>query len=128
MTQAWRGPARTFRIGRGSDAILMECGAIEAAVLRVSLYWLAMEARSRRVDAVIVVPSINDAEHLACALPARLLNNLIAGNIVSMNAESLQLLTSEEVMPQTRRHQVVLTIGLPERDLERVGRRKPGSP
>ena len=119
--------SRVPRPIRAGEPVVMECGAIDAPVLRASILWLATEAHERGVDAVIVVGSLQDARHLSCMLPGGTLNELIAGNVVRMNTASLQLLRSDEVMPQARRHQVVLTIGLAPHELERVHRMSPAA-
>ena len=104
-----------------------ECATIDEVAVRTAVFWLAVQAERTRLDAVIVVPTLKAATCLSDALPSHSLDALIAGNIVRMNRGSLLLLTPDEVMPQTRRHQVVLAIGLTDRELAKVERMNPAA-
>jgi hypothetical protein len=103
------------------------CRAINRDLLEASLHWLAAEADRTRLDAVIVVPSLSEADYLACVLPKMTVNELVAGNIVRMDRGSLRLMTPPEATWSTRQHVVILGLGLNDEERERVDRMNPAA-
>jgi hypothetical protein len=103
------------------------CQAIDTAILKTALHWLATAALKTRLDAVIVVPTIAAAEALDCALPEASLGPLIAGNLVRMSWGSLLLITPAEIIPSARRHVVVLGVWLNRRERELVSLMNPAA-
>jgi hypothetical protein len=110
-----------------NSRIIFDCSAVDDAAIRAAMFWLAARAGETDHDAVIVVPTLDDADCLACVFPFQILNDLVNGNIVRLNRGSLFLVTAREVMPQARRHHVVLAIGLTDDELARVERMNPAA-
>jgi hypothetical protein len=104
-----------------------DCSSLDEAAMRTAVFWLAECADRTNLDAVIVVSTLADADCLSCVFPVDVLSQLVAGNIVRMNRGSLFMMTAREVMPQTRRHHIVLTIGLTDDELARVDRMNPAA-
>jgi hypothetical protein len=123
------GSADVWRTVRSSQPqpIVAECLTIGESLVRAGIYWLGTEAARLGFDGVIVVPSLADTRPLAAVIPTAMLADLVAGNVVRMNDQSLQLLVADEAMPQKRRHQVVLTVGLRGAELARVKRMNPAA-
>jgi len=107
--------------------IAVQCTVIDDALVKAGLCWLAMLAARTRLDAVIVLPSLADAEWLTCALPQHTLDELVRGNIVRTSDSSLQLLIAHEVMPRAWPHNVVLSLGLTGLDEARIDRMNPAA-
>jgi len=107
--------------------IIVEYETVEDSAVQTAVFWLAAQAERTGLDAVIVVPTLNAATCLSGALPNHSLNELIDGNLIRFNRGSLLLMTPPEVMPQARRHHVVLAIGLADRELARVERMNPAA-
>jgi hypothetical protein len=110
-----------------NSRITFDCSAVDDAAIRTAMFWLAARAAERDFDAVIVVPTLDDADCLACVFPFPILRELVNGNIVRLNRGSLFLVTAREVMPQSRRHHVVLALGLTDDELARVDRMNPAA-
>jgi hypothetical protein len=110
-----------------NSRITFDCSAVDDAAIRTAMFWLAARAAEQDFDAVIVVPTLHDADCLACVFPFPILHQLVNGNIVRLNRGSLFLVTAREVMPQSRRHHVVLALGLTDDELARVDRMNPAA-
>jgi len=104
-----------------------DCSSLDEPAIRTAIFWLAECAERTDHDAVIVVSTLAAADCLSCVFPMDILKQLVAGNIVRLNRGSLFMMTAREVMPQTRRHHIVLTIGLTDDELARVVRMNPAS-
>jgi hypothetical protein len=105
----------------------LRCDGISRSLLEAGLEWLAVEADRLRLDALIVVPSLAFADCLASVLPLMALDALVGGNVVRMNHGSLCLVTPSEILRSTRRHAVMLCLGLNHAEREMADRMNPAA-